>query len=75
MSRRPAVSIAAIAPAVEGNTANSITISVDAELATHVDMPNTSPIDAMPIRSSQTIQRGVVCSTLARRSVIGRGDG
>ena len=74
MSRRPAVSIAASAPAVVGNTAKSITISIDAELATHVDIPNTTPIDAKPMRSSHTIQRGVACS-VDRHRCWRRSDG
>jgi hypothetical protein len=60
MSRRPAVNIVAIAAAAVGNTAKGITISFGAELATQVDMPNTTPIDNMPARSSAMIQRGVV---------------
>ena len=78
MSRRPAVSIAASAPAVEGNTAKSITISIDAELATHVDIPKTTPIDARPMRSSHTTHRGVVWFVRSDRRAIGspagRGD-
>ena len=59
MSRRPAVSMAAIAPAVVGNTAKSITISTDDGLATHVVIPNTTPIETKPVRRSATIQRDV----------------
>ena len=60
MSRRPAVSIAAIAPAVAGNTAKSMTISTEAELATQVVIPKTTPIDSRAVRSSITSHRGVM---------------
>src|SRR4029077_13078467 len=70
MSRRPAVNIAASAPAVEGHTANISTISIEAELPTHVDIPNTTPIDARPRRSSHTTQRGVVRSLSRATGVV-----